>query len=296
MGSPSRNVQYHPPRLSEDRLNLPQPHSPSLPTHCSGKSGMRPTPAGVLCLWFRGSLTGRKGWAPGPARRAGPPGATGRPARTALNPTRFAVALGLAIRVARGYAACAAVGRASLPAKDSQEHGEQKCLFRNQVKFRIGQVSTSNAPHVEVRCPTRARSPSKRATGRCRPPRSRGELGNENAVGALENRPPLPRGGTAGRLGFAGDVTATGRPPCRYRCRRTPGGISLTGARSEAAAQRGHQFVQDPHFGRTRQLGAPGAGPSRSVGATRRNRLRSRRPPRLAPVPTAKVYLEGQPR
>ena len=29
MGSPSRNVQYHPPRLSEDRLNLPQPHSPS---------------------------------------------------------------------------------------------------------------------------------------------------------------------------------------------------------------------------------------------------------------------------
>ena len=30
------------PRLSEDRLNLPQPHSPSLPTHCSGKSGMRP--------------------------------------------------------------------------------------------------------------------------------------------------------------------------------------------------------------------------------------------------------------
>ena len=30
------------PRLSEDRLNLAQPHSPSLPTHCSGKSGMRP--------------------------------------------------------------------------------------------------------------------------------------------------------------------------------------------------------------------------------------------------------------
>ena len=44
MGSPSRNVQYHPPRLSEDRLNLAQPHSPSLPTHCSGKSGMRPRP------------------------------------------------------------------------------------------------------------------------------------------------------------------------------------------------------------------------------------------------------------
>ena len=35
MGSPSRNVQDHPPRLSEDRLNLPQPHSPSLPTHCT---------------------------------------------------------------------------------------------------------------------------------------------------------------------------------------------------------------------------------------------------------------------
>ena len=29
MSSPSRNVQYHPPRLSEDRLNLPQPHSPT---------------------------------------------------------------------------------------------------------------------------------------------------------------------------------------------------------------------------------------------------------------------------
>ena len=42
MGSPSRNVQYHPPRQSEDRLNLAQPHSPSLPTHCFGKSGMRP--------------------------------------------------------------------------------------------------------------------------------------------------------------------------------------------------------------------------------------------------------------
>ena len=47
MGSPSRNVQYHPPRLSEDRLNLPQPHSPSLPTHCSGKSGMRPVMVGA---------------------------------------------------------------------------------------------------------------------------------------------------------------------------------------------------------------------------------------------------------
>ena len=42
MGIPSSNVQYHPPRLSENQLNLPQPHSPSLPTHCSGKSGMRP--------------------------------------------------------------------------------------------------------------------------------------------------------------------------------------------------------------------------------------------------------------
>ena len=49
MGSPSRNVQYHPPRLSEDRLNLSQPHSPSLLTHCSGKSGMRP--AKVRCEW-----------------------------------------------------------------------------------------------------------------------------------------------------------------------------------------------------------------------------------------------------
>ena len=48
MGSPSRNVQYHPPRLSEDRLNLAQPHSPSLPTHCSGKSGMRPVPVPLV--------------------------------------------------------------------------------------------------------------------------------------------------------------------------------------------------------------------------------------------------------
>ena len=40
----SEPVQYHPPRLSEDRLNLPQPHSPSLPTS-SGKSGMRPSGA-----------------------------------------------------------------------------------------------------------------------------------------------------------------------------------------------------------------------------------------------------------
>ena len=57
MGSPSRNVQYHPPRLSEDRLNLPQPHSPSLPTHCSGKSGMRPrrTPP-LLCAGGAGTI------------------------------------------------------------------------------------------------------------------------------------------------------------------------------------------------------------------------------------------------
>ena len=54
MGSPSRNVQYHPPRLSEDRLNLPQPHSPSLPTHCSGKSGMRPRRASAATpSWAR---------------------------------------------------------------------------------------------------------------------------------------------------------------------------------------------------------------------------------------------------
>ena len=31
------------PVCPKDRLNLPQPHSPSLPTHCSGKSGMRPS-------------------------------------------------------------------------------------------------------------------------------------------------------------------------------------------------------------------------------------------------------------
>ncbi len=55
MGSPSRNVQYHPPRLSEDRLNLPQPHSPSLPTHCSGKSGMRPIKQASAYRRFFGS-------------------------------------------------------------------------------------------------------------------------------------------------------------------------------------------------------------------------------------------------
>ena len=56
MGSPSRNVQYHPPRLSEDRLNLAQPHSPSLPTHCSGKSGMRPDEAGYVVLQIAGGI------------------------------------------------------------------------------------------------------------------------------------------------------------------------------------------------------------------------------------------------
>ena len=69
MGSPSRNVQYHPPRLSEDRLNLPQPHSPSLPTHCSGKSGMPPAVRGKRSAehpsgntpWHRGAERGRSG-------------------------------------------------------------------------------------------------------------------------------------------------------------------------------------------------------------------------------------------
>ena len=68
MGSPSRNVQYHPPRLSEDRLNLAQPHSPSLPTHCSGKSGMRPVhlhqvPVSVVHVLLQtraGSLVGER--------------------------------------------------------------------------------------------------------------------------------------------------------------------------------------------------------------------------------------------
>ena len=57
MGSPSRNVQYHPPRLSEDRLNLPQPHSPSLPTHCSGKSGMRPRSLATTAQYLRIATT-----------------------------------------------------------------------------------------------------------------------------------------------------------------------------------------------------------------------------------------------
>ena len=64
MGSPSPNVQYHPPRLSEDRLNLPQPHSPSLPTHCSGKSGMRPSAP-------QSTSTGRSRLCPDPAMCTG---------------------------------------------------------------------------------------------------------------------------------------------------------------------------------------------------------------------------------
>ena len=68
MGSPSRNVQYHPPRLSEDRLNLPQPHSPSLPTHCSGKSGMRPRRRGLPA---RPRVLSRGGRAPSGVVRRG---------------------------------------------------------------------------------------------------------------------------------------------------------------------------------------------------------------------------------
>ena len=44
MGSPSRNVQYHPPRLSEDRLNLPQPHSPSFAYTLLREIGNAPVP------------------------------------------------------------------------------------------------------------------------------------------------------------------------------------------------------------------------------------------------------------
>ena len=84
MGSPSRNVQYHPPRLSEDRLNLPQPHSPSLPTHCSGKSGMRPAyleqfPNGVFRALVEARLVALRGSAGSPSAAGG----DGRPrART----------------------------------------------------------------------------------------------------------------------------------------------------------------------------------------------------------------------
>ena len=71
MGIPSSNVQYHPPRLSENQLNLPQPHSPSLPTHCSGKSGMRP-----LRRHRAHPLTGPT-W-PATGGRPGPPPRRGR--------------------------------------------------------------------------------------------------------------------------------------------------------------------------------------------------------------------------
>ena len=69
MGSPSRNVQYHPPRLSEDRLNLAQPHSPSLPTHCSGKSGMRPATLDDLGDELSGRRSGLLGPTDQPRRR-----------------------------------------------------------------------------------------------------------------------------------------------------------------------------------------------------------------------------------
>lgn len=76
-------------------------------------------------------------------------------------------------------------GRGQVFSKDPQEDGEQKCLFRNRVTSRIGLVSTSNAAPVGVKYLTLAKSLSKRATGRCRRPRNRGELGNESVV-ALE--------------------------------------------------------------------------------------------------------------
>ena len=57
MGSPSRNVQYHPPRLSEDRLNLPQPHSPSLPTHCTAPGNRECAPPDPTYLPLLAFLT-----------------------------------------------------------------------------------------------------------------------------------------------------------------------------------------------------------------------------------------------
>ena len=78
MGSPSRNVQYHPPRLSEDRLNLPQPHSPS----------------------FAYTLLREIGNAPGRTFRLVPdePATWECPARAGTNPLRRA-------RTARGWGA-----------------------------------------------------------------------------------------------------------------------------------------------------------------------------------------------
>ena len=60
MGSPSRNVQYHPPRLSEDRLNLAQPHSPSLPTHCTapGNRECAPAVAVTVAIAIAGAVVG----------------------------------------------------------------------------------------------------------------------------------------------------------------------------------------------------------------------------------------------
>ena len=96
MGSPSRNVQYHPPRLSEDRLNLPQPHSPSLPTHCSGKSGMRPVRAGELHVDVAARTSGcsaRNRPRPLPGSAPSPRATAGRAARYRTRALRRGAAL-----------------------------------------------------------------------------------------------------------------------------------------------------------------------------------------------------------
>ena len=54
MSSPSRNVQYHPPRLSEDRLNLPQPHSPTALLREIGNAPLAHCPP-----WFKASSSRR---------------------------------------------------------------------------------------------------------------------------------------------------------------------------------------------------------------------------------------------
>ena len=79
------------------------------------------------------------------------------------------------------------------------KQGEQKWLFRNQVKPRIDQVSSSNAALVGVRFPIRARSRSKKATDRCRPPKSQGGLGSETQVGAPETGPRNTRWNKSGQ-------------------------------------------------------------------------------------------------